>query len=434
MRKAPIMYHDGDQWRHWHCYNKQQSKVAILVGGGPSLGKIDISKLKGPGKTIFGLNTTYPHVIPDIWVGMDDPKCYDRRVFHESFPKIVRGNYFNRECEGIPLKKLSNVYFASVSEFEHKADIFYRIGSDTTTFIWDRNVFITAMNLILYMGFKKIYLAGVDFSLDEGDYSYSNSLTDKQKKWNTSLYSKLYDYTEWLASTGTYCGIDIQSISPDSPINEVLPYIPLENLNKLLDIPEAGRLYHSSELHEDGSVLVENNLVSDEYKKLLQHEHSTSEWGIMAGKMINKLETFLIENNATEVLDYGAGSSSFKKALTLDNIKVYEYDPGVPELDVVPEPREYTICIDVLEHIEPNLIDSVIEDLARVTKIKGFFTIAMYPARRILQDGRNAHLILEDTSWWISKLCNYFNITNLKEINEQLEVEVSPKHLVKNNS
>jgi hypothetical protein len=58
----------------------------------------------------------------------------------------------------------------------------------------------------------------------------------------------------------------------------------------------------------------------------------------------------------------------------------------------------------------------------------------MYPAKRILKDGRNAHLILEDASWWISKLCNYFNITNLKEINKQLEVEVSPKHLVKNKS
>jgi hypothetical protein len=433
MRKAPIMYHDGDQWRHWHCYNKEENKVAILVGGGPSLSKIDINKLKGPGKTVFGLNTTYPHVIPDIWIGMDDPKCYDRRVFHEAFPKIVRGNYFNRECEGIPLKKLSNVYFASVTEFEHKADIFYRISSDTTSFIWDRNVFITALNLILYMGFKKIYLAGVDFSLEEGDYSYSNPLTDKQKKWNNSLYARLYDYTEWLSSTCTYCGIDIQSISPNSPINEILPYIPLENLNKLLDIPEAGRLYHSSELREDGSV-IENNLVSDEYKKLLQHEHSNSEWGVMAGQMIDKLETFLLENSAAEVLDYGAGSSSFKKALTLKNINVYEYDPGVPELDIVPDPKDYTICIDVLEHIEPELIDSVIKDLARVTKKKGFFTIAMYPAKRILKDGRNAHLILEDASWWISKLCNYFNITNLKEINKQLEVEVSPKHLVKNKS
>ena len=109
-RKTPLMYHDGDQWRNWECYNTQQSNVAILVGGGPSLNKIDVSNLTGPGKTVFGLNTTYPKVRPDIWVGMDDPKCYDRRIFHEPFPKVMRGNYYERDCEGVPLLSLPNLY------------------------------------------------------------------------------------------------------------------------------------------------------------------------------------------------------------------------------------------------------------------------------------------------------------------------------------
>ena len=31
--KAPIMYHDGNIWRHWECFNNNQKNVAILVGG-----------------------------------------------------------------------------------------------------------------------------------------------------------------------------------------------------------------------------------------------------------------------------------------------------------------------------------------------------------------------------------------------------------------
>lgn len=420
MSRVPLMYHDGKIWRKWECYNSKQSNVAILVGGGPSLNKIDIQALTGPGKTVFGLNTTYPKVRPDIWIGMDDPKCYDRKLFHEPFPKIMRGNYHTKDCEGIPATDLPNTYFASVAPINnHKADIFYRIGEETETLVWDKNVFVTALNLILYMGFRKIYLAGVDFSLENGDYHYSeNVLENKHKKWNASLYNHLYKYTEWIASTGKFCGIEIMSISPQSKINDVLEYISLEDLNSSLILPSTEKLYHCTEVEE-------SSLVSDEYKKLLQHEHSSSQWGVMAGKMIKTLEEFLLKNNATEVLDYGAGSSSFKNALTLNNVAVYEYDPGVPEIDKIPEPRDYTICIDVLEHIEPELIDSVLEDLARVTKKKGYFTIAMYPAKRILKDGRNAHLILEDTSWWINKLCKYFDIKNLKEINKQLEVEVS---------
>ena len=64
----------------------------------------------------------------------------------------------------------------------------------------------------------------------------------------------------------------------------------------------------------------------------------------MAGKMIGTLESFLQENKATEVLDYGAGSSSFKNSLKDTSIKVYEYDPGVEGIDKSPEPKNYTIC------------------------------------------------------------------------------------------
>ena len=427
-KRVPLMYHDGTQWRKWECYKEKQLGVAIFVGGGPSLNKIDVSKLTGPGKTVFGVNTTYPTVRPDIWVGMDDPACYDRRLFHEPFPKVMRGNYHGRTCEGVDVKTLNNMFFAGVSKGDHKGDIFDRIGPDTSTLLWQKNVFVTTMNLILYMGFRDIYLAGVDFSLEEGHYHHGSELPNEYKDWNENLYNHLYNYVDWLASTGGMCGVNIKSISPESKINDLLEYVPLESLNESLktSLPEAGKLYHCGEI-DPGRKAKKSSVVSEEYKKLLQHEHSTTQWGIMAGNMIGILEGWLRENNAMEVLDYGAGSSSFKKALTTPDIAVYEYDPGVPGIDHTPEPRDHSICIDVLEHIEPNLIDGVIEDLARVTKVSGYFTIAMYPAKRILKDGRNAHLIIEDMSWWMNKLCKHFNVIRISEKNKQLDVEVEPK-------
>ena len=417
----PLVYYDGSQWKNWECYNNQQNNVAILVGGGPSLNRLDISNLTGPGKTVFGLNTTYPTVRPDIWIGMDDPKCYDRKVFYEPFPKILRGNYWDKECEGVSLLKLPACYFARVKKVEHKGDIFYKIDDNTENFIWDKNVFVTAINLILYMGFRKIYLAGVDFSIDEGDYHHSSIvLSDNNKLWNKHLYKHLYRYTDWLYSTGKMCGIDIHSISPGSRINEIVPYTSLEELNSSLKLPKTDKLYHCAELEDE-------ELISKEYKKLLEYEHQSSTWGIMAGKMISELEAFLTKNSATEVLDYGAGSSSFRKALTIENIKVYEYDPGVSAISSTPEPRDFVVCIDVLEHIEPDLIENVLEDLSRVTKVQGYFTIAMYPAQRKLKDGRNAHLIIEDSGWWVAKLCKYFNIVNFSEKDKQLNIEVSTK-------
>lgn len=253
--RCPIMYHDGGKWRNWERYNTgQKNSVAILVGGGPSLNKIDTTKLAGPGKTVFGLNTTYPKVRPDIWIGMDDPKCYDRRLFYEPFPKIMRGNYYDKNVEGVPLLDLPSVYFASVTKFNRQDDIFYRIDRETESFMWNKNVFVVAINILLYMGFRKIYLAGVDFSLENGDYHYGeNVLSKKYKDWNENLYKHLYKYTNWIASTGRMCGIDIESISPDSPINQFLPFQTLETLNKSLSLPDRGILYHCGELEEPAS-------------------------------------------------------------------------------------------------------------------------------------------------------------------------------------
>ena len=87
----------------------------------------------------------------------------------------------------------------------------------------------------------------------------------------------------------------------------------------------------------------------------------------------------------------------------------------------------FIACVDVLEHIEPKLIDAVLQDLARVTKVKGYFTVAMYPARRVLKDGRNAHLIVEKAGWWLNKICKYFNISSFSDTNGQLDVQVIAK-------
>ena len=68
------------------------------------------------------------------------------------------------------------------------------------------------------------------------------------------------------------------------------------------------------------------------------------------------------------------------------------------------------MCIDVLEHVEPELIDNVLDDLQRVTSKKGYFTISCRPASKILKDGRNAHILIQPKEWWKKKLEPRFKI------------------------
>lgn len=110
----------------------------------------------------------------------------------------------------------------------------------------------------------------------------------------------------------------------------------------------------------------------------------------------------------TSVSDYGAGKQSLLKGLGeagISGIQYRPYDPAFPEYGM-PQAADLVCCIDVLEHIEPELIDNVIGELAAITTGLGFFSIHMNPAAKVLSNGRNAHLIQKPGPWWrISKSC-----------------------------
>ena len=64
----------------------------------------------------------------------------------------------------------------------------------------------------------------------------------------------------------------------------------------------------------------------------------------------------------------------------------------------------------VLEHIEPDLLDNVLEDLRRVVSGVGVFTVHTGAALKSLLAGRNAHLIQRPVSWWLPKFMERFDL------------------------
>lgn len=420
MARTPIMYYDGAKWHNWNCFGTARSNKGIFVGGGPSLNKLDTSKLTGPGKTVVGVNNTYPQVRPDVWVGMDDPYCYDQRVFHEGFPKILRGGYQKRECQDRLLMEFPNTFFANVSEPKTKYEILGRIGPDSEDLIWHGNVFATTMNLMMHMGFKEIYLAGVDLDNSKGDYAHGHELSEQAKEWNQKLYNNLQDYLQWLVKAAAIEGISFYSISPDSLINEFVPYVSLEDLNESLEVPkDAGMLLHSS-------VSENHEVVSNSYKEQLQKLHSSTVWGETAQNMVSRIKPVIDKYGCTELVDYGSGHGGFRKALNNPSYSIHEYDPGIPGKDALAPEKDFLLSIDVLEHIEPELLDGVLKDMKRIMKKAGFFSIATGPARKILPDGRNAHLIIENHEWWENKIKEYFTVVDKEVHSYTVELEILP--------
>ena len=65
---------------------------------------------------------------------------------------------------------------------------------------------------------------------------------------------------------------------------------------------------------------------------------------------------------------------------------------------------DLVFCNDVLEHIEPNFIEKVIQDINLYANKYIWLRIDTKPARKELSDGRNAHLIIENEAWWLEML------------------------------
>lgn len=228
-----ITHWNGKSWKfsEFHSYNYKK-KRAILVCGGPSLKEIDVSKLRGPGKVVLGVNTTYPYVVPDMWMGMDDPRCYDRNVLLEAFPKFLRGPLWKRELQGVMPKDLHNVHYISVKKAKTE-ELWDCIKPESRHFVWHNNVMAVAMNLLLAMGFREIYIAGCDLSNNVNDYFDDRELGTVEKDRNTRLYRQLFQWLKWLTKECSRRNIKIRSLSPDSKINTFMEYFTVDELNEI---------------------------------------------------------------------------------------------------------------------------------------------------------------------------------------------------------
>jgi len=154
-------------------------------------------------------------------------------------------------------------------------------------------------------------------------------------------------------------------------------------------------------------------LISEGYRELQRKLHENPDYGVASVHYAPLVADVIRTVGATEMLDYGAGKGRLGKTLREQfnlQLKIHHYDPAVAEWSAPPEPCGFVACIDVLEHIEPDLIENVLDDLKRVTAGVGVFTVHTGQAVKTLPDGRNAHLIQQPPAWWLPKILERFEL------------------------
>ena len=149
-------------------------------------------------------------------------------------------------------------------------------------------------------------------------------------------------------------------------------------------------------------------LISKEYRKLNEDLHkSNRNFGAKGWKQVDFVhEKFINAYGLKTLLDYGCGKATLSTALKAKyGLDVDKYDPCVPEYSDHPtKTYQGVICNDMMEHIEPELLDGVFQDIRNLSSLLVYMKIGICPSNKTLADGRNAHLIIESSEWWKERI------------------------------
>lgn len=171
-------------------------------------------------------------------------------------------------------------------------------------------------------------------------------------------------------------------------------------------------------------------LITPGYRAMQAQLHATrADYGVASTAFAPLVSRVIQQLKVRELLDYGAGKGRLGQALAAEHggeVVIHHYDPAIEAWSADPQPAEMVACIDVLEHIEPECLDAVLDDLRRLTRRVGFFTVHTGPAKKVLADGRNAHLTQQPPKWWMEKLNARFSVLHMSEYDQGFCVIVAP--------
>lgn len=155
-----------------------------------------------------------------------------------------------------------------------------------------------------------------------------------------------------------------------------------------------------------------SKLISDDYLSQLMTMHSDDPvWGNGPAGELYTVCQFVEENRifGKAVLDYGCGKGALLRILG-PTLKITGYDPAVSKFSKLPTPQQYTICVDVMEHIEEDKLDNVLQHIAEMTHMRVLFIIAVTDSTKLLPNGKNSHINIKTREEWITVLAKHFDL------------------------
>ena len=281
---------------------------------------------------------------------------------------------------------------------------------------------VRLLTLSRFLGFTDIKMFGMDGSFeDEGGSHAAEHPNDASKKrpYFTEYNGVKYRTTPSMleAARNTWHELDMMKDVRVEFFGEGLVQAMAKDW-KRKELPAKAEVFIAFDKPE---------LISSEYRELNHKLHMENPlYGIGGAKHVKTVLQLCESLKTTSVLDYGAGKCQLSRELSFP---IWNYDPCIPEISASPRPADIVVCTDCLEHIEPEKINFVLQDIKRCALKLAFFVIHTGPSSKVLADGRNTHLLQRDRIWWKKKLRKFFTLTldQIKEVPPLLYIVAAKK-------
>lgn len=370
--------------------------IAVLCGGGPSISNHidDIRRLKDKGAVLFGLNGAAKW-LADLGYEVDIQTILDAK---EETSTLVdyRANMhlFASQCHPMTVDAVNPVLFhlnnIDIEELLPEERVnrggYALIGGGVS-------VGITSMILAYAMGFREIHLFGYDSCNADG-----------------STHAYRQDMNQFIPIIDVEWGENTYSASMPMKIQaEAFPQFAKE----LQDV--------GCTLHVYGKGLLQAMWTEPPASEKQKYKRM---WSIKNYRSVSPGEdsahTFVnVAKPTGTVIDFGCGTGRGSKAIaekTDCNLILIDFADNCRDEDVVhfpfiewdltkpiPAKSEYGYCTDVMEHIPPQDVDVVLENILGAAD-NVFFQISTIPDSMGALIGQELHLTVEPYSWWLEKL------------------------------
>jgi len=275
-----------------------------------------------------------------------------------------------------------------------------------------------AMTIARFIGFTDLHIFGMDGCFSE-DQSHAADHPNRPPGYAETEYEgKKYKTTPALLEAARQVFHELNQ----------MPDVTAKFYGQGL-IQEMAKRYERKPSQTNLIAFAKPELISEELRELNAQLHrENAAYGMNGGRHADAVKLLFAslkpENGLPcTILDYGCGKGGLRKAL---GFPIYEYDPAIPGKDEPPVPADLVTCFDVLEHVEPDKLKFVLDDLKRVTKQVGYFIVHIGAAVKTYADGRNTHLIQQDVNWWNKQLGKHFLVEKIKDLKHEIHCFVRP--------